>query len=117
MPRTQSTTQIAPLVRPNEPDALRPRSRARSVFSNILRAAGAVASVAVPGVGPAIGAITNAVQRNSAQALAFDGESDALRYIELQRAISEETRVFETTSNVMKARHDAMMNSIRNMKS
>ena len=117
MTRTQSATQIATLVRQDEPEALRPRSRAKAVFSNILRAAGAVASVAVPGIGPAIGAITSAMNRNSAQAMAFDGDSDALRYIELQRAISQETRVFETTSNVMKARHDAMMNSIRNMKS
>ncbi len=116
MPRTQSTTQIAPLIRPDE-YATRPRSRARSVFANILRTAGAVASVAVPGIGPAIGAIANAANRNAAQALAFDGESNAVRYLELQRAISEETRVIESTSNVMKARHDAMMNSIRNMKS
>ncbi len=117
MPRTQSANQITTLVRHDEPEPFRRPSRARSVFSTILKAAGAVASVTVPGAGPAIGAITSAMNRNSAQAMAFDGESDALRYIELQRAISQETRVFETTSNVMKARHDAMMNSIRNMKS
>lgn len=117
MSRTQSATQIRTFVRPQESEALRPRSRTRTVFANIFRAAGAIASVAVPGVGPAIGAITSAMNRNSSQAMAFDGESDALKYIELQRAISQETRVFETTSNVMKARHDAMMNSIRNMKS
>lgn len=93
------------------------KSRAK-VFGQILRAAGAVASATLPGVGPAIGAVADAIDRSRRGALAgFDGTSDALRYLELQRAIQEETRTFETLSNVMKARHDATMNSIRNMRS
>jgi hypothetical protein len=47
----------------------------------------------------------------------LDGDSEALRYLELQRAISRETREIETISNVMKARHDAAMNTIRNLRS
>lgn len=117
MPRTESATQIRTYVRRDQPVCDRPTSRARSVFSTILRAAGAVASIAVPGAGPAIGALAQAMHRNSREATAFDGESDALRYLELQRAIEQESRVFETASNVMKARHDAMMSSIRNLKS
>ena len=94
-----------------------PKSR-RNVFSKILRAVSAVASAAVPVAGPAIGAITAAVDRERGGVAArFDGTSDTLRYLELQRAIERETRAFETASNVMKAQHDAAMSSIRNLKS
>lgn len=90
----------------------------RSTFGTILRAAAGVASVALPGIGPAVGAIAGAIDRNRRESFErFDGTSDTLRYLELQRAIEQETRAFETASNVMKARHDATMNSIRNLKS
>jgi hypothetical protein len=38
------------------------------------------------------------------------------RLIELQQAVQNESRRFQTLSNVLKARHDAAMNAIRNMK-
>src|SRR4051812_2946414 len=89
------------------PDACRQAcqpSQHRGVFSKILRAASAVASVALPAAAPAIGAITAAVDRErDGVAARFDGTSDTLRYLELQRAIERETRAFETASNVMKA--------------
>ena len=95
-----------------------PRPPRRSTFSTILRTAARVAAVAVPVVGPAIDAISGAVNRSRIEAITgFGGTSETLKYLELQRAIEQETRAFETASNVMKARHDATMNSIRNLKS
>ncbi|HUF74460.1 MAG TPA: hypothetical protein VMR74_16375 [Gammaproteobacteria bacterium] len=38
------------------------------------------------------------------------------RLIELQQAVQNESRRFQTLSNALKARHDAAMNTIRNMK-
>lgn len=101
------------------PDAERPSGGRGRVFKSILRAASAVASVAVPGAGPAIGAVVDAVNRRGGSPLlgAIGGESETLRYLELQREVERETRMYETASNVLKARHDATMSSIRNIKS
>ena len=76
---------------------------------------GLVEAAVLPGVGPVVDAIASAVDRNAIARLG--GSSETIRYLELQRAIEEETRMFETVSNVMKARHDAAMSSIRNLKS
>ena len=87
----------------------------RSTFSTILRNAATIAAAALPVVGPAI---ASAVDRSRIASVAgLNGTSETLKYLELQRAIEQETRAFETASNVMKARHDATMNSIRNLKS
>jgi hypothetical protein len=37
-------------------------------------------------------------------------------FLELQRAVQSESRKYQTLSNASKARHDAAMNAIRNMK-
>ncbi len=89
-----------------------------NVFGAILRAATRVAAAAIPVVGPAIGAAVDAIaSRHESRIGPFRGESETLRYLELQRQIEQETRVFETASNVLKARHDATMNAIRNLRS
>lgn len=44
------------------------------------------------------------------------GENDMKYYLELQQQVLAETRAFETFSNIMKARHDAASNAIRNLK-
>ena len=46
----------------------------------------------------------------------YAGIETQLENIELQNALQQESRGFQTLSNVLKARHDAAMNSIRNLK-
>src|SRR5262245_10212480 len=106
------------LVRFPESDSPAPRPTGRgAVFKAILRAAGAVAAATIPVAGPAIGAVIGATGRRRAPLLdAVGGESETLQYLELQREIERETRLYESVSNVMKARHDATMSSIRNIK-
>jgi hypothetical protein len=103
------------------PDTAEGRSRRAgrpNVFKTILRAAAGVAAATVPVAGPAIRAAIDASDRRQSPLLgAIGGESETLRYLELQREIERETRMFETASNVLKARHDAAMSSIRNIKS
>lgn len=43
------------------------------------------------------------------------GENDMGYYLQLQQQTLAETRAFETFSNIMKARHDAASNAIRNL--
>jgi hypothetical protein len=99
------------------------RGKARSSrgrrFGEILRAAGSIAIAALPAVGPILSRSLPSLTRNGLdpRTLGVDGSSEALQYLELQRAISREARHYETLSNVMKARHEAAMNTIRNLRS
>ena len=110
-----STRVVLPL-----PDCEERRSagRGRGTFGRILRAATAAAAVAIPIVGPIVSAVA-AARRSGGGGFrsAIGGESETLQYLELQRAIEQETRMYEAASNVLKARHDATMSSIRNIKS
>jgi hypothetical protein len=88
-------------------------------FGEILKAAGAAAAGAIPGIGPVIVKAIPPLRGGSfdPNTVLRDGSSEALQYLELQRAISREARHYETLSNVMKARHEASMNTIRNLRS
>ncbi len=119
MPATDpaSTRLVTPLPDPASGPNGEPKGRG-NVFKRILRAASTVAAATIPVAGPVIGAVADAIDRRRSPLLSsFGGESETLRYLELQREIERETRVYEATSNVMKARHDATMSSIRNIKS
>ena len=110
-----STRVILPLPNCEE---RRPANSRSASFGRILRAAAAAAATAVPIVGPIIGAIAaSRTSRDAALRGALGGESETLQFLELQRAIEQETRMYEAASNVLKARHDATMSSIRNIKS
>jgi hypothetical protein len=88
------------------------------VFKQILRAAVHVAAAAIPGAGPVLGAVAASVGRRPSPLLgSFGGTSETLQYLELQREIQQEVRAFETTSNILKVRHEATMAAIRNMRS
>ena len=77
-----------------------------------------VAASAIPVIGPAVGAAVDAISSHHPSRIGpFQGESETLQYLQLQRQIEQETRAFETASNVLKARHDATMNAIRNLRS
>jgi len=41
--------------------------------------------------------------------------SDPMQYIQLQQQISQQSEMFETASQVLKSRHDASMQAIRNI--
>ena len=110
-----STRVILPL--PDREQRL-PSCERHGRFGRVLRAVAAVAAAAVPVVGPIIGAVASARgPRDVRLGGALGGESETLQYLELQRAVERETRMYEAASNVMKARHDATMSSIRNIKS
>lgn len=118
MPEIDPASRKILLPLPDRDDR-RTRSHARGgVFRQILRIATTVAAAAIPGAGPAIGAVASAVGRDRAPLLgSIGGASETLQYLELQREIERESRLYEAASNVMKARHDAAMSSIRNIKS
>lgn len=110
---SQSDRVVEDLTRSSARTEARSHKRA-SVFKTILKAAAA----AVPIAGPIISAVADTIDRNRSPLLdSFGGESETIKYLELQREIQQETRRYEATSNVMKARHDATMSSIRNLRS
>jgi hypothetical protein len=90
----------------------------RNAFASVLRAVSKVAAAALPVIGPVVGAAVDAIGSHRATVVGpFRGKSETLQYLQLQRDIERETRAFETASNVLKARHDATMNAIRNLRS
>ena len=44
------------------------------------------------------------------------GQSEMMFYLKLQRQMMAEQRLFQTLSNIMKARHDSCTNAIRNIR-
>lgn len=72
---------------------------------------GGAANLVAPGLGSTIGGLISGNTLNSTGLM-----GDATQFLELQRNMNMETRAFETASTMMKARHDCMMSSIRNMK-
>lgn len=115
MPHIESTTVRARLRRHEGA----PKAPGGSAFGRVLKAAGAAAVSAIPVVGPAIAAAIPAFSRGRRFPGGVDpnAPSEALVFLELQQAISRESREFEVASNVLKARHDASMTAIRNLKS
>ena len=77
-----------------------------------------------PGAGPLGGALPNVPgQGNGFDGLLdrgpgdFNGTSEDLAYyFQLQAEIARETLMFQTLSNMLKARQDASLNSVRNMR-
>ncbi len=73
---------------------------------------GGVTNLVAPGVGGAVqNLITGGSGLNSSNLL---GEST--QFLELQREIQAESRAFEAASAVLKAKHDASMSAIRNIR-
>ncbi len=72
---------------------------------------GGVANVVMPGVGSLIG---NYI---SGGGISTQGGhlADSMQFLELQREINMETRLFEMVSNILKVRHDVAMSAIRNI--
>ena len=83
------------------------------VFRRILGGvAGGALNMVAPGMGSLIGnAIAGGVPGISSNGLL----GDAAQYLQLQQQIDAQTQAFETASNVLKCRHDAMMACIRNI--
>ena len=46
----------------------------------------------------------------------FSGKSEMSEFLKLQQAVAKETMMFQTVSNVLKARTDAAKNAIQNMR-
>lgn len=50
------------------------------------------------------------------QSKGLSSNSDMMYYLKLQMEIMKQSREYEAISNVMKAKHDAATNAIRNMR-
>jgi hypothetical protein len=83
-----------------------------SGFRRVLGAVvGGVGNLVAPGVGGLIGnAISGSSGLNSGGLM-----GQTMQYLQLQQQMSQQQEAFETASNVLKSRHDASMNSIRNI--
>jgi len=95
----------------NATDAIAPKGPGtfRRVLGGI---AGGALNMVAPGMGTMIGnAIAGGVPGISSNGLL----GDAAQYLRLQQQMNAETQAFETASNVLKSRHDAMMAAIRNI--
>lgn len=75
--------------------------------------AGAGLNLVAPGAGTLIGGIIGGSGLNSPGS-GLGGETT--QFLQLQRQMNLEMRAFETASSVLKARHDASMSAIRNIK-
>jgi hypothetical protein len=73
--------------------------------------AGGVANAVLPGVG---GAVENLINGGAGASGSLIGE--ASQFLEMQRQIQMEARAFEAASAVLKAKHDASMAAIRNIR-
>jgi hypothetical protein len=91
-----------------------------STFRRILGSvAGGTANIFAPGIGSIVSsAIGGRMDIGSGISAPTGGLlGDSAQYLQLQQQIQEESRQFETVSAVLKSRHDAAMDAIRNMKS
>jgi hypothetical protein len=78
---------------------------------------GGIAAAAIGMVNPHLGsAVGAAISGISTQGLVADMHASNMEAIRLQILVNQETRQFEAASNILKARHDTEMNSIRNLK-
>ena len=84
--------------------ASKPVSSEKSGWSKFGKVLGGIAG-SLPGVGGAFGAMG-----------VDSGMDRQLDLIRLQQAIQEQTQIINTISNVSKAKHEAAMASIRNVK-
>jgi hypothetical protein len=100
----------APPVQPATPavqPAPKPPNKFLSALGKVVRVAGTVAgNVFMPGLGGATG--------NLLGEMAGLG-SDPVQYLKLQEKIQAESRMYEAASAVLKAKHDAAMDCLRNI--
>jgi hypothetical protein len=83
--------------------------RFRQILGGI---AGGAANIVLPGVGGVIeSAISGGIGGVGSNLL-----GDSRQFLELQRQIQAEARAFEAASAVLKAKHDASMAAIRNIR-
>ena len=75
--------------------------------------AGSAANAVLPGVG---GAIENLISGGTGLGSSSILGGEASQFLELQRQIQAEARAFEAASAVLKAKHDASMAAIRNIR-
>lgn len=86
----------------------KPANKFLAALGKVVRVAGTVAgNVFMPGLGGATG--------NLLGEMAGLG-SDPLEYLKLQEKIQAESRMYEAASAVLKAKHDAAMDCLRNTK-
>lgn len=89
-------------------------------FRKVLGAlVGGVGNVFAPGIGSLIGGTISGGGILGGVSVGVGGltgtGTDPMQYIQLQQQISQQMEMFETASNVLKSRHDASMQAIRNI--
>lgn len=90
------------------PPAVTPPKQPSRFLGALGRAAGIAGNVFMPGVGGIVGDMLSGM---GVGALG----SDPTQYLRLQQRIQAESQAFEAVSSVLKAKHDAAMDSLRNI--
>ena len=92
-----------------QPPATQPQVRQPGRFAGALgRVAGVASNIFLPGAGGIFGDLLRGLGVGSLG-------SDPVQYLRLQERIQSESRAYEAVSSVLKAKHDAAMDSIRNI--
>jgi hypothetical protein len=89
---------------PTAPPQPKPASKFGAVMG---RLAGIAGNILMPGLGGMFG--------NMLGGAPGGGGSDPTQYLRLQEQIQAESRKYETISAVLKAKHDAAMDAVRNI--
>jgi hypothetical protein len=86
-----------------------------SVFGNILKTvAGVAANIFVPGLGGVLGG--GMLSRGMSSLPGITNSADPMQFLMAQQQMNAESRAFEMASTALKAKHDAAMSAIRNMR-
>ncbi len=89
------------------------KSGFKAILGTIARGA---ANIAFPGLGGPIGSIGTAISSQLLGASMPGLGAQTTQYLALQQQINQEQLEFTTISTMLKVRHDAAMDAVRNMK-
>lgn len=77
---------------------------------------GGTISGSIGGIGGGVGGIGGSIGIGAGGAGAYAGfGSEPMQYLQLQQQMEQESEAYETASMVLKSRHDASMQAIRNI--
>jgi hypothetical protein len=95
-----------------------PQQKGPSAFRQTMGAlAGGALNIVAPGAGSLISGIVGGAGGAGVTGGVGSGlGNETTQFLQLQRQMQLETRAFETASTVLKARHDAAMSAVRNIK-
>lgn len=94
-----------------------PQQKGPSAFRQTMGViAGGALNMVAPGAGSLISGIIGGAGAGGIGGVGSGLGNETAQFLQLQRQMQLETRAFETASTVLKARHDAAMSAVRNIK-